>query len=93
MLTTDGEIWTFGTSAKGVGGHEEKKNYIISSPRMINDIPSMVTFSCGGDHMIALTKPNKGENISTGVFVWGSNEYGQLGIVNSYIILLFYFLK
>ena len=56
---------------------------------MINDIPLMVTFACGGDHMIALAKPNKGESVSTNVFVWGSNEYGQLGIVKNFHFIIF----
>lgn len=43
---------------------------------MINDIDEMVTFACGGDHMISLAKPNKGESICTDLYVWGSNEYG-----------------
>lgn len=76
LLTTTGEIWTFGTSVKGVAGHEEKKNWVIGYPRMINDIPLMVTFSCGVGHMMALAKPEKGENTCNKVFIWGSNEYG-----------------
>ncbi|KAL4476307.1 hypothetical protein ABPG74_010040 [Tetrahymena malaccensis] len=74
LLTDKGEVWTFGTSDSGVLGHDEKNYYVVSEPKMINDIPPMIFLASGPQGMMAITEQKRQ------IYAWGNNLYGQLGI-------------
>lgn len=56
LLTDKGEVWTFGTSDSGVLGHEDKNYYVVSEPKMINDVPPMIFLTCGPQGMMVITE-------------------------------------
>jgi len=78
-ITSDGILWTWGTSLTGESGHGDCKTrerpQII--PRSVFDGSSAVMVSCGINHMMVLTA----ERV---VFTCGSNSYGQLGLGSCY---------
>lgn len=65
-MTTNGEVWTFGTSEHGVLGHEEKSYYVIMEPRMINDIQPIIFLACSNQTMMAIDDERR-------LMVWGNN--------------------
>ena len=67
LLTDNGEFWTFGSSENGTLGHEEKNSYIISNPKMINDISPMIYITSGPESMMAI------DASSRALWVWGNN--------------------
>jgi alpha-tubulin suppressor-like RCC1 family protein len=67
LLTDNGEVWTFGSSENGTLGHEEKTSYIISNPKMINDINPMIYITSGPESMMAI------EASSKCLWAWGNN--------------------
>lgn len=70
LLTEKGEIWTFGTSDSGVLGHDEKNYYVVSEPKMINDIPPMIFLTTGPQGMMAISEEKRQ------IYAWGNNLYG-----------------
>ncbi|KAK2841856.1 hypothetical protein Q5P01_012056 [Channa striata] len=73
-LTKDGRVFTWGQDCNGQLGLG-KKGTDASSPqhlRSLSDIP-LVQVAAGGEHSFALS-------VSGGVFGWGRNDCGQLGL-------------
>lgn len=73
LLTTNGELYSWGTNTHSLGRHE--MNYEeCYKPKLIPTLKGIVivSISCGLEHVLAL---------ESGMYVWswGSNGFGQLG--------------
>jgi hypothetical protein len=71
-VTKDGKIYSWGNNNFGqLGlGHTTQQN----TPQLVTAITDkIISISCGYAHVMALT--DKGD-----VYIWGNNEYGQLGL-------------
>ena len=73
LLTTNGEVYSWGTNTHSLGRHE--MNYEeCYKPKLIPALKGIVivSISCGLEHVLAL---------ESGMYVWswGSNGFGQLG--------------
>ncbi|GAB0092566.1 probable E3 ubiquitin-protein ligase HERC4 [Sergentomyia squamirostris] len=68
-----GQVFTWGSDSQGQLGHET--GGIQAAPRIVRSLSTkhVVQIACGHNHCLALT--NSGE-----IYVWGDNEFGQLGI-------------
>ena len=85
-LTTNLDIYTWGSNMYGTLGSGNKSDrytdQMATYKNCCNDIPEKVNLnhirniSCGGGHIVALTIFNE-------IYVWGYNEYGQLGLDNN----------
>lgn len=74
VFPTDGQVYTWGQDSRGQLGLGKKKSG-TSSPqqlRCLSSIP-LVQVSAGGEQSFALS-------VSGGVFGWGRNDHGQLGL-------------
>jgi alpha-tubulin suppressor-like RCC1 family protein len=75
-IDTEGNIWTWGSNADDIlGNGEQPGSPPILEPARITDTGGFTAVSLGGDHGLALTGGGA-------VYVWGSNQYGQLGHIN-----------
>jgi len=72
-LAEDGNVFVFGSNVYGELGIElgEEKKLLV--PNMNPNLSNIKMIACGGYHSLALTEDGI-------IFVFGSNEYGQLGI-------------
>jgi len=73
-LTKDGKCYVWGSNSDHQLGINTNESDFISTPQKLslpNDIP-FIDISTGYDHSIAV-------NLKNEIFVWGSNQYGQLG--------------
>lgn len=72
VLTSDGEVWSWGWGAHGQLGLGDTKDRDV--PTIIPELSQegVCSLSCGDRHSFAITKDGR-------VFGWGSNEFGQLG--------------
>ena len=81
VQTSTGEIWGWGDNSNSVLGtarDETTGSTHIANPVKI-ELPDAVTskaISAGANHVLALGSDG-------GVYAWGNNEYGQLGIENN----------
>jgi alpha-tubulin suppressor-like RCC1 family protein len=71
-LTENGEIYAWGDNTYGQVGIDSAKG-IVSGPQKIESLPKIVEMSAGFRHSMALDEDG-------GVWVWGNNIAGQLGI-------------
>lgn len=76
IVTSEGQLLSAGHNERGQlglpgGDHHE----FTPIPLENNPLVRFSAVACGWDHSVALTTDCR-------VFVWGSNEYGQLGLGN-----------
>mmetsp|Transcript_5574 Transcript_5574/g.23678 ORF Transcript_5574/g.23678 Transcript_5574/m.23678 type:complete len:400 (-) Transcript_5574:740-1939(-) len=71
ILTSRGEVWTFGQGDKGQLGHGDFKD--LSSPKKVEALPPCQWLSAGSDHTLVVSKEGF-------VFGFGNCTYGQLGL-------------
>ena len=78
IATKDGvnSLYTFGSNEFGQLGIKYNIGSFTSTPEqvIIEGIPKNVV--CGGSHTVVLTEDNK-------LYVFGSNKYGELGVINN----------
>ena len=78
-LKKDGTVWAWGNNESGVFGNgtfatdvKMKNLDIKNEPVEVSMLQNVVEISAGGSHAMAVTSDG-------GVWVWGSNDEGQLG--------------
>ena len=76
VLTTTGNIVTFGNFSAALGRKETEGNntYI---PKDIQFNHKIISISCGSDHVLSL-------DVNLLLYSWGNNDKGQLGIGKKY---------
>ncbi|XP_068169993.1 probable E3 ubiquitin-protein ligase HERC4 [Antennarius striatus] len=74
VLTKDGQVYTWGQDSRGQLGLG-KARFSSSSPQRLQSLSAipLVQVSAGGEQSFALS-------LSGGVFSWGRNDHGQLGL-------------
>ncbi|KAM3610146.1 uncharacterized protein V6R79_026111 [Siganus canaliculatus] len=74
-LTKDGQVYTWGRGSRGQLGLGERTEVSTSSPQLLRSLSSLplVQVAAGGEQSFALS-------VSGGVFSWGRNDRGQLGL-------------
>ena len=72
FLLKDGTVWTCGTNARGAQGLG-KLDHIVKTPTRIPELENIVQIACGFGHNAALDADGH-------VWVWGRNDFGQLGL-------------
>jgi hypothetical protein len=72
-LTCDGEVFTWGSGQYGQLGHGDNVRQSLPVKVSIFDDKVVVQVCAGRKHSMILTKTGS-------IYVWGSNEFGQLGI-------------
>ena len=77
-ISNDGMVYSFGFSNSGGHGHEN----LVRVPKAIPFLKNIVSLDCGSRHSACLDRNGC-------VFTFGSNESGQLGLGNYYLIKLF----
>jgi len=77
VLTSDGDIYSFGWNESGQLGHPKENKTSISGVPYPCDLGSAIDpvrhIACGARHSIAVLKSGK-------MYVWGFNKFGQLGL-------------
>ncbi|KAL1922478.1 uncharacterized protein VTP21DRAFT_10017 [Calcarisporiella thermophila] len=74
ILDDQGRVWTMGLNKHGQLGRADPKDLISTSKPMIVSLPTkVVQLSCGWNHTVVLCEDG-------GVYAWGRNDHGQLGI-------------
>jgi RCC1 and BTB domain-containing protein len=74
VLTENGEVYAWGQNRLGqIGNGEECSSELKPIKINIYDEHRIIAISCGSFHSIALSE-------NGGVYGWGSNQYGQLGV-------------
>uniref|UniRef100_A0A4W6EGB5 Uncharacterized protein n=1 Tax=Lates calcarifer TaxID=8187 RepID=A0A4W6EGB5_LATCA len=73
-LTKDGQVYTWGLDSRGQLGLGKRRPG-VSSPQHLQSLSAtpLVQISAGGEQSFALS-------VSGGVFSWGRNDCGQLGL-------------
>jgi alpha-tubulin suppressor-like RCC1 family protein len=71
VLTTDGHVFTFGTSVLGALGHGKNRPEVFA-PQQVQGVLDIVSVAAGLEHTVLLTA-------SGAVFTFGWNRFGQLG--------------
>ena len=73
IVDRNGNLYTFGSGRKGqLGDGNSGKNYFVSRPQRIQNIPPIEMVACGSEHTVILTKDGD-------VYTFGSCENGKLG--------------
>lgn len=74
IFLTDGQLYTWGQDSRGQLGLGTNEQYVNSPQhvRFLSAIP-VVQVAAGGEQSFALS-------VSGGVFSWGRNDCGQLGL-------------
>ena len=71
-LTSDGDVFTWGCGETGRLGHGNAGNHHVS--KQVEGIGGVVDIAAGYRHSLAV------EGEEGAVYVWGDNNYGQLGL-------------
>ena len=74
FLKKDGTVWTCGTASRGAQGLGNLKSN-VKTPTQIPGLERIVQITCGFGHNAALDADGH-------IWVWGRNDYGQLGLGN-----------
>ncbi|EFA80011.1 regulator of chromosome condensation domain-containing protein [Heterostelium album PN500] len=74
VISSDGELFTWGNNSQGQLGHGLNVGKYQSTPRRVETFKSspIIMISCGGEHSVAVDQ-------SFQIYSWGSSRYGQLG--------------
>lgn len=80
-VTVEGDLYSWGSDRFGqlglgtVGGPTDASNRIVTAPRRVDSLRKMavVTAAAGEAHSLCYTKDGD-------LYVWGSNQHGQLGL-------------
>ena len=72
----EGFIWMFGNNEYGQLGTGNTTNFNV--PQKIEDIPPVLSVSCGYSHTLIITNDS-----DSNLWAWGYNDYGQLCLANS----------
>ena len=77
MVTSEGELFTWGSSEGGQLGHQDSNEASITSPTRVEYLAEhglkVSQVSCGEAHTVVLTNEDQ-------VWGWGMSMYGQLGL-------------
>lgn len=73
ILTSDGQVYSFGYGSHGQLGHKNTLNYF--EPKLVNDLKNVQIeqVAAGWNHSIVLAKTGD-------IYVCGHGDYGQLGL-------------
>jgi alpha-tubulin suppressor-like RCC1 family protein len=71
VLTSEGDVWTWGRGTQGQLGHGNTD--IQNVPKRVEDLTNVTDIAAGGYHSMAV-----GEGGS--MYTWGFNRFGQLGL-------------
>lgn len=83
-ITQDGSLYTWGFGKDGALGHGSQSSQFLSKlvdHFGIYNLP-VISVSCGLNHTSAIVKDSHRYRL----FMWGSNEYGQLGTKSESLI-------
>lgn len=74
IFLTDGQLYTWGQDSRGQLGLGTNEQY-VNSPQHVRSLSAIpvVQVAAGGEQSFALS-------VSGGVFSWGRNDCGQLGL-------------
>ena len=73
LLTSSGDVYSFGSNRFGQLGLNDKNIESINMPTLIPDIPKIKRIECGNTHSMCI-------DIDRNLWVFGNNYYGQLGL-------------
>lgn len=73
-LKSDGTVWAWGDNAKGQLGIGKVSNF-ESKPVQVQGLTDVMAVAAGKQHSVALKSDGT-------VWVWGSNNFGQLGVTS-----------
>eukprot|EP01124_Arcella_intermedia_P026949 TRINITY_DN5187_c0_g1_i10.p1 TRINITY_DN5187_c0_g1~~TRINITY_DN5187_c0_g1_i10.p1 ORF type:complete len:543 (-),score=99.74 TRINITY_DN5187_c0_g1_i10:44-1672(-) len=85
LLDSEGKVYSYGQNCWGqLGLLKVSVKEEIIHPQVVSLLEEhpISLIACGGNHSIALSKDGE-------IWVWGSNEYGQLGLEKRYHIVQF----
>ena len=71
LLTSTGEVWTFGINNYGQLGLGSQQN--SAKPKKVKNIPAIHSISCGLTHTVCISKDME-------MWSFGRNKYGELGL-------------
>jgi alpha-tubulin suppressor-like RCC1 family protein len=71
LLTSEGDVWTWGYGDNGQLGHGNTDNQRV--PKRVDDLTDVTDIAAGKDHSLAVGEGGV-------VYTWGRNEFGQLGL-------------
>ena len=74
FLMKDGTVYTCGTYSRGTQGLG-RLDHIVKTPTRIPELSDIVQITCGFGHNAALDRNGH-------IWIWGRNDYGQLGTGN-----------
>ena len=76
LIDSEGNLWTFGNHEDGQLGHGGKTN--LNIPKVIDTVKDIqqISYGSSGFHFLAKNSQNQ-------IFVIGSNNFGQLGTVDT----------
>ncbi|GAM25148.1 hypothetical protein SAMD00019534_083230 [Acytostelium subglobosum LB1] len=74
VISSDGELFTWGNNSQGQLGHGLSVGKFQTTPRRVETFKSspIIIATCGGEHSIAVDQ-------SFQIYSWGSSRHGQLG--------------
>jgi alpha-tubulin suppressor-like RCC1 family protein len=70
VLTSDGDVWTWGTGSEGQLGHGNTDSQNV--PKRVEGLTNVTDIAAGNSHNLAVG--------GGAVYTWGCNEQGQLGL-------------
>jgi len=73
LLTSKGQVYSFGNNNKGQLGLNDENIKTINIPTLIEDIPEIQRIECGNNHSMCI-------DINDNLWVFGDNFFGQLGL-------------
>lgn len=72
LLSTQGKVYSWGTFNETLGRFATNKME-AKTPTQINELTEIIQLAAGQDHVLAL-------DMQGCIYIWGSNQYGQLGV-------------